>query len=125
MEETATQKGVGEFFFVVAGNDDDGALASLDGFPSFIDIELHAVEFLQEVVRKFNIGFVDFVDEQHRLGVGFKGLPQLALENVIPDVLDLVVAQLGIAQAGDGIVFVQPPRGFGGGLDVPRDEPAS
>ena len=31
-----------------------------------VDVELHAVEFEQEVVRELDIGLVDLVDQQHR-----------------------------------------------------------
>jgi hypothetical protein len=36
-----------------------------------------------------------------------EGLPELALLDVVADVLDPLVAQLAVAQAGDGVVFVE------------------
>jgi len=37
--------------------------------------------------------------------------------------MDAGVAKLAVAQAADGIVFVQPLLGLGGGFDVPFDHP--
>ena len=74
---------------------------------------------MQQIVGKFDIGFVDFVDQEHRLGIAFECLPHTAFNDVVADVLHFGVAQLRIAQARDGVVFVQALLRFGGGLDVP------
>jgi hypothetical protein len=42
-----------------------------------VDVELHAVELLQEVVRELDVGLVDLVDQQHR-GARRERFPQLA-----------------------------------------------
>ena len=75
MEETAPQKGVGQFLLVVRGDDDDRTAARVDGLAGLVDKELHAIELLQEIVGEFDIGFVDLVDQQHRALVGDEGLP--------------------------------------------------
>jgi hypothetical protein len=49
-------------------------------------------------------------------------LPQLALDDVVADVVDPRVAQLRIAQPRHRVVFVQALLGLGGGFDVPLDE---
>ena len=46
---------------------------------------------------------------RHGALLAFKGLPQLALDDVVANVVDLFVAQLAIAQAADRVVFVQSP----------------
>ena len=91
-------------------------------FPGLVDEELHAIEFLQQVVGKLDVRLVDLVDQQHRPLVGGEGLPQLAAFDVVADVLDPRVAELAVAQPRDRIVFVQPLQRLGGRLDVPLDE---
>ena len=72
-----------------------------------VDMELHPIELLQEVVGEFDVGLVDLVDQQHRqLGRGER-LPQLAALDVVADVVDALVAELAVAQAGDRVIFVE------------------
>jgi hypothetical protein len=51
-----------------------------------------------------------------------EGLPQHALDDVVGNVLDLLVAELRIAQARHRVVFVEALLGLGGGLDVPLQQ---
>ena len=46
VEKAAPQERVGQFLFIVRGDDDDRPLPRLDGFPGLVDEELHAIEFL-------------------------------------------------------------------------------
>ncbi|MNO50669.1 hypothetical protein D3C76_410500 [compost metagenome] len=125
MEEAAAQEGIRQFFFVVGGNDDDRALLGLDGLVDFVDVELHLVEFLQQVVGELDVGLVDFVDQQDDPLLGFECLPQLALFQIVAYVVDLVHAQLRIAQAADRVVLVEALVRLGSGLDVPSDQLAA
>ena len=85
-------------------------------------MEGHAIEFLQQVVGKFDIGLVDLVDQQHRQARRGESLPQLALADIIGNVVDARVAQLPVAQAGDGVIFVQALMRLGRRFDVPFDQ---
>ena len=88
----------------------------------FVDVELHPVEFVQKVVRKLDVGLVDFVDQDDS-GIGtFEGLPQHAGLDVIADVRNFCVTELRIAQSRYGVVFVQALLRFGRGLDVPLEK---
>ena len=71
-----------------------------------VDEELHAVQFNQQVVGEFDIGFVHLIDQQHHLLIGIKGFPQLATLDVIGDIMHLLIAQLGIPQARNRIVLI-------------------
>ena len=64
VEEAAAQERVGQFLFVVRGDDDDRAFDGLHRFAGLVDVELHPIEFLQQVVRKLDVGLVDLVDQQ-------------------------------------------------------------
>jgi hypothetical protein len=97
-------------------------MVGLDHFPRLVDEELHAVEFVQQIVGKFDVGLVDLIDQQHRLNIDGERLPQLALDDVIADVVHSRIAQLRIAQPRHRVVLVQPLLGLGGGLDVPLQE---
>ncbi len=98
VEETAAQERVGQFLFIVRGDDHQRAVGGLDHLAGFIDIELHAVEFLQQIVRELDIRLVDLVDQQNGRGLGRERLPQLAAFDVVGDVADPLVTELGIAQ---------------------------
>jgi hypothetical protein len=124
MEEAAAQEGVRQFLLVVAGDEHDRAVVRLDGLLRLVDEELHPVELLQEIVGELDVGLVDFVDQQHRLQVGRKRFPQFAAHDVVADVVDLFVAELGVTQARHGVVFVEALGRLGRGLDVPLDERA-
>ena len=90
-----------------------------------VDIELHAVELAQQVVRELDVGLVDLVDEQHGLHLGREGLPELAADDVVADVGDARVAELRVAQARDRVVFVEALLRLAGGLHMPlEDRPA-
>src|SRR3546814_17464041 len=82
-------------------------------------MELHAVEFLQQVVWKLDIGLVDLVDQQHGQGGGGEGFPQLAATDVIGGVVNALVAQLAVSKAGAGVIFVKALLRIGGGFDLP------
>src|ERR1700693_2751533 len=64
MEKTAPQERVGQFLFIVARGDDDGAVFRANRLARLIDVELHAVEFAQQIVGEFDVRLVDFVDQQ-------------------------------------------------------------
>src|SRR3546814_4584639 len=77
VEKAAPQKGVGQFLLVVRRDDDDRPLGRFHRVSGFVDMELHAVEFLQQVIRKLDVGLVDLVDQQHGSGGGGDGFTQL------------------------------------------------
>jgi hypothetical protein len=87
-----------------------------------VDEKLHAVEFAQQIVREFDVGLVDFVDQHDRRLVAFEGLPEHALHDVTGRCPRPWVAELRVAQPRDGIVFVEPLLGLGRRLDVPLEK---
>ena len=99
MEEAAAQEGVGQLFFIIRGDDDDGTHLGADRLVGFLDVELHAIQFLKQVVRELDVGLVDLVDQQDGARGGGEGLPQLALLQIVSDVVDPFLAQLAVAQA--------------------------
>jgi hypothetical protein len=74
---------------------------------------------LQQVVGELDVGLVDFVDQQDDPLFRFEGFPELALFQVVANVVDLLCAELRIAQAADGVVLIEALVRLGGGLDVP------
>ena len=122
VEEAATQEGVGQFLLIVRRDDDDRAILGRDRLASLIHMERHAIEFLQQVVGKFDVGLVDLVDQQHGQGRGGECLPQLAFADIVGNVVDALVAQLAVAQTGDGVIFIQALMRLGRRFDVPFDQ---
>ena len=122
VKKAAAQKCVGQFFFIVGGDEHQRPVLGADQFAGFVAVKLHAVDFAQQVVWKLDVRLVDFVNQQGDRLVCREGLPQHALEDVVMDVLDLLVAQLRVAQARHRVVFIQPLLGLGGGLDVPLQQ---
>ena len=119
MKKAATQEGIGQFFLVVGGDDDDRAVLGLDQLLGFVAVKLHAINFTQQVIRELNVGLVDFIDQQHNWLVGLERLPQHAFHNVVCDVFDTRFTQLRIAQAAHRVVLVKALLGLGGRFDVP------
>ncbi len=87
-----------------------------------VDEEFHAIELEQEIVREFDIGLVDLVDQQHRRGIGGEGLPELAAQDVVADIRDLGIAELAVAQPRHRVVFVEALLRLGRRFDVPGDD---
>ena len=77
---------------------------------------------MQQIVGELDVGLVDLVDQQDRAALVLKGFPELSLLDVVLDVLDPLIAELAVPQAGDGVIFVEAHRGLGGRLDVPGDQ---
>ena len=48
-----------------------GRRSRLHRFAGLVDMELHAVELVQQVVGKLDVGLVDLVDQQHRALCGW------------------------------------------------------
>ena len=122
VEETAAQEGVGQFLFIVRGDDDDRAFFRGDRLVGLVDVERHAIEFLEQVVREFDVGLVDLVDQQHGQLGRSERLPQFALLDVIADVVDALFAELAVAQARDRIILVKPLLRLRRRFDVPGDQ---
>jgi len=97
-------------------------IGRLDELAGLVNEELHAIEFEQQIVGKFDVGLVDFVDQQHRTLLVGEGLPQFAALDVVRDVRDPGVAELAVTQARHRIIFVEALLGLGGGLDVPGQQ---
>ncbi len=96
-----------------------GRCAGAHRLAGLVDVEFHPVEFLQQVVGELDVGLVDLVDQHHDLAVGVEGLPERAAADVVAHVVDAFLAELAVAQAADGVVFVEAVGGLGGRLDVP------
>ena len=122
VEEAAAQERVRKLLLVVAGDDDDRPVDRVDRLLRLVDVELHAVELLQEIVRKLDVRLVDLVDEEDRTRLVGEGFPELAVDDVVVDVVDPAVAELRVAKARDRVVFVEPLARFRDRLDVPLDE---
>ncbi len=122
VKETAAQESVGQFLFIVRCDHHNRPLDRAHGFLGFINMEFHAIEFLQQVVWKLDIGLVDLVDQQHWRLVAGKGFPQFATADVVGDVVDACVAKLTIAQPCNRVIFIQALLRLGGRLDVPFDQ---
>jgi hypothetical protein len=75
----------------------------MNRFAGLVDEEFHSIELLQKIVWKFDIGFVDFIDQQNRPFIADEGIPELAAFDVIANILDAGVAQLAVAQARNSI----------------------
>ena len=66
MEEAAAQERVRQFLLIVGRDDHDRPVDRLHRLVGFVDMELHPIELLEEVVGEFDVGLVDLVDQQHR-----------------------------------------------------------
>ena len=77
------------------------------------DVKMHLVKFIEQVVRKLDVGFINFVDEHYRLCVRRKRLPETAKPDITFDVRHITIAKARIVEALHRIVNVQPVFGLG------------
>src|SRR4029077_7188325 len=70
----------------------------------------------------FDVSLVDLVDQQDRRLWCLERLPELSRHDVVGDIVDTLVAELAVAQAGNRIVFVKALLRFGRRFDVPGDQ---
>ena len=128
VEEAPPEEGVGKLFFVVRSDDHHRPDRGANGFTALADVELHAIEFLQKVVGKFDVGLVDLVDQKHRARscrASGEGLPQLSVTDVVAHIADARISELAVAQSRDGVILVETLLSLRGRLDVPRDQRSS
>src|SRR5690606_27439857 len=111
-----------QFLLVVRCYDDDRPNLGADRLAGLVDEELVAIEFLQQVVWKLDIGLVDLIDQQHHLATGGERIPQLPALDVVVDVVETRIAKLAVAQPRHGIIFIKTLLRARGGLDVPLDD---
>src|SRR3546814_2031715 len=52
MEETAAQESIRQFLLIIRCDDDDRAFLCLHCLASLVAVEFHAVEFLEQVIRR-------------------------------------------------------------------------
>ena len=107
MEKATAQERVGQFLFVVGGDDHHGTMHSTHSLAGLVNVKLHPVEFLQQIVRKLDIGLVHFVNQQNHAGRGGERLPQLARLDIVAHIVDAGISQLAVAQPADGVIFIQ------------------
>src|SRR6266404_3530608 len=122
VKKTAPEKGVRQLLFVVRRDDYNRTMPGLDRAARLVDVELHAIELEQQVVRKFDVSLVDLVDQQDRRLWRLERFPELSRHDVVGDIVDALVAELAVAQARNRIVFVKALLRFGRGFDVPGDQ---
>mmetsp|Transcript_1095 Transcript_1095/g.2970 ORF Transcript_1095/g.2970 Transcript_1095/m.2970 type:complete len:373 (+) Transcript_1095:740-1858(+) len=126
VEEAAAQERVRQLLLIVGRDEDQRPVLGLDQLARLVHVELHPVDFAQQVVRELDVGLVDLVDQQHHGPVGLEGLPEHALDDVVLDVADAVAAfdagELRVPQTADGVVLVQALLGLGGALDMPLQQ---
>src|SRR5438034_148771 len=122
MKEAAPKKGVRQLLFVVRCDDYNRTMPSLNRATRLVNVELHPIKLEQQIVRKFDVGLVDLVDQQDRRLWRLERLPQLSRHDIVGDIVDTLVAELAVAQARNRIVFVEALLRFGRGFDVPGDQ---
>src|SRR5262249_22751571 len=87
-------------------------------FGGAVDADLIAVELQQQIVGELDVGLVDFIDQQHRPGIGHEGVPQLAALDVVADIVHAHIAELAVAQPRDRVVFIKSLQRLRGRFDV-------
>ena len=122
MEEAAAKERVGQFLFVVRRDDDHRPLDRLHRLAGLVDVEFHPIEFLEKIVGEFDVGLVDLVDQQDGQARRSERFPQFAAFDVVGNVVDPLVAELAVAKAGHGVIFVKALMSARRRLDVPFDQ---
>ena len=122
VKEATAQKCIRQFFFIVRGDDHHWAVQRLNGLAGLINMKLHPVEFLQQIVWELDIGLVDLVNQQNHAGRGGERLPQLAAADIVGHVMHPQIPKLAVAQPADRIVFIEALLRLGCGLYMPLNQ---
>ena len=122
MEDAAAQEGIGQLLLRIGGDNHDGALLCLNGFLCFGDIKFHFIQFPQKVVGKFQIGFIDFVNQQNDLLVAVERFAKLAKLDIFADIIHALIAELGIIQTLHNVIHIETILRLCGGFDIPDDK---
>lgn len=91
VEKVLVQESIGQFFFVVIGDYNNWVLFGFYKLLGFVDEEFYMIQFQQQVVGEFDICFVDFINQQYYLFVGFKCFLEFIFDDVVLDVFDFFV----------------------------------
>ena len=113
MKKAASEKCVRQFFFIVRGDDHQRAGFCPHLLLRLIDKKFHPIQFQQQIVRKLDVGFINFINQQDHLFVSFKGLPHFTANDVVANVMNFIIAKLTIPQSRDSIVFIKALLGLG------------
>jgi len=97
MEETPTEERVRQFFFIVRGDDDDRTVLGFNRLTCLVDMEGHFIELLQQIIRKLDIGFVHFVDQQHESFIRGESFPEFSRADVVFHIVDAFITELTVA----------------------------
>ena len=122
VEDAPAQEGIRQFLFRVGCDDDDGALLGLHRPARFRNIEFHLIQFPQQIVGKFQIGFIDLVNQQDHLLFTGECLAQLSQLHVLLQIVHAAYAHLAVVEPLHHVVDVQSVLGLGGGFDVPDQQ---
>jgi hypothetical protein len=133
-KNAASQEGVGQLFFVIAGDDDDRrrlapvvlpehapVFARLIGV-ELLDGELLLVKLVQQVVGKIDVSLVDLVDEHYRLALTAQRLAEWAERKIRREFLCPLAMQLCILQAANHVQGTKSVARSRGRSDVPAVE---
>jgi hypothetical protein len=122
MEQTPPEKRIGKLFFTVTGYYHNGTMLRFEVLSRFNYIKAHLIQFVKQIVGKFQICFVDFVYEKYYLLFGPQGLSELAQLDVLLDIGYVLIVKTRIIQPLYRIVNIKAFAGLGCGLDIPRDQ---
>ena len=75
MEKAAAQKRVWQFLFIIGCDDHHRAIIGSDRFTRFINVKGHLIQFLQQIIWEFNVGLINFINQQNHLLVRLKRGP--------------------------------------------------
>ena len=106
VEHAPAQEGVGQLLLRVGGDDDHRPVPGGDRLPRLRDVELHPVQFPQQVVRELQIRLVDLVDKEDHLLLRGECLPQLAQPDILGDVVHPLAPELAVVQALNHVVHI-------------------
>ena len=123
VEDAPAQEGVGKLLFRIGRDNHNRPVVGLHGAACLRDVEFHPVQLPQQVIGKFQVGFVDLIDEQNHLFLVGKRIAQLAQLDILLNVVHALAAKLAVVEALDHIVDVEAVLGLGGGFNVPNNEP--
>lgn len=122
VEDAAAQESIRQFLFRIGRNDDNGPLFGADRLPRFGNVKFHAVQFPQEVIGKFQVRLIDFINEKDALLIFAKSLAQLAQMDVFFDVIHSLGTKLAVIKTLHRIIDIESVLSLRCRFDVPNEK---
>ena len=119
MEDTAAQERIRQLLLRIGGNNHNRTVLRFDSLSRLWNVKFHLVKFPEQVVRKFQIRFIDLIDQKNRLLFLLKCLSHLSEADISGNIINAVRTKLAVVKTLYRIVHVKTVLCAGRRFNIP------